>query len=552
LTDILLVAGLSNRVNLVILYDIHETMKNSLIKNFILAFCFFFLVFGCASLPKDYERQSSSAFKHPETTYLGKFFSKSMAKHPGQSGYVLLNTGKEAFISRLAFTEIAERSIDAQYFIWKGDVSGRIFTERLIRAAGRGVHVRILVDDIHAGERDFRIAALDTHPNIDVRLFNPFGNRSLRILRNVEFIFDLSRLSHRMHNKLFVVDNQVAIVGGRNIGNEYFGLNPKFNFHDLELLAAGPIVEDISEGFDTYWNSTWAVPISALDGKKPTPEEADSLYQKLRSFVENQHDFPYDINFTNGTVMQTLELFHDRFIWAKGEVIYDKPDKVTGDVSSNLADALWMLGENIQHEVLMSSPYLSPAPRALEKIKEMTGIGVTYRLLTNSLASTDSVPAHSIYAKYRKKLLQQGVEVYELRPDAMTRSIHNADTVSEARLSLHAKAVIYDQKIVYVGSYNFNKAGRDLSMETGLIVYSPELAEQAIAVIEEDMKPENSWQVVLDEHNDNQTNPNRNSGFVWITEIDGKQVLYDYEPRSDIWRDLGNAFFSFFPLGDKL
>lgn len=527
-------------------------MQISLIKHFISVGLISLLIIGCASLPKDYDRQSSSAFKHPETTYLGKFFAKSMAKHPGQSGYLLLNTGKEAFISRLSFTDVAERSIDAQYFIWKGDISGKIFTERLLRAAERGVHIRILVDDIHAGGKDLKITALDYHPNIDVRLFNPFGNRSLRILRNVEFIFDLSRLSHRMHNKLFVIDNQVAIVGGRNIGNEYFGLNRKFNFHDLELLTAGPIVEDISEGFDTYWNSKWAFPISALDGKKPTQEEAGSLYEKLRVFIAEQKDFPYDINFTKDTVIQTLGLFHDKFIWAMGEVIYDKPDKVTGDVSSNLADVLWKLGENIQREVLMSSPYLSPAPRALEKFDEMTEKGITYRLLTNSLASTDSVPAHSIYAKYRKRVLQRGVEIYELRPDAMTRTIHNADTVSQARLSLHAKAVVFDKKIVYVGSYNFNKAGRDLSMETGLIVYSPELAEQATAVIEEDMKPENSWQVVLDEQNDTKTTSNRNSGFIWITENNGMQIHYEYEPGTNLWRDLGNAFFSFFPLGDKL
>jgi putative cardiolipin synthase len=526
-------------------------MNISLKKHFIFLGLISLLIIGCASLPKDYDRQSSSAFDHPETTYLGKFFAKSMAKHPGQSGYLLLNTGEEAFIARLAFADVAERSIDAQYFIWKSDVSARIFTERLIRAAERGVRVRILVDDIHAGGKDLKIAALDTHPNIDVRLFNPFGNRSLRILRNVEFIFDLSRLSHRMHNKLFVVDNQVAIVGGRNIGNEYFGLNRKFNFHDLELLAAGPIVEDISEGFDTYWNSKWAVPISILDGKYPTQEEAASLYQKLRSLVADQQDFPYDINFTKHTDMQTLDLFHDRLIWAKGEVIYDKPEKVIGDVSSNLADVLKKVGENIQSEVLMSSPYLSPDPQVLEKPDIVTEQGITYRLLTNSLASTDSVPAHSIYAKYRKRLLQRGLEIYELRPDAMTRTIHNAGTVAQARLSLHAKAVVFDRKIVYVGSYNFNKAGRDLSMETGLIVYSPELAEQAIAIIEEDMKPENSWHVVLDEQNDTEKYPNKNSGFVWITEKNGMKIQYDYEPGSNIWRDLGNAFFSSFPLHDK-
>jgi putative cardiolipin synthase len=525
-------------------------MRTPLIK-ILLAGLISFLIIGCASLPKDYDRQSSTAFKQPETTYLGEFFAKSMAKHPGQSGYLLINTGKEAFISRLAFADIAERSIDAQYFIWKGDLSARIFTERLIRAAERGVRVRILADDIHAGGKDLKIAALDYHPNIEVRLFNPFGNRTVRILRNVEFLFDLSRLSHRMHNKLFVVDNQVAIVGGRNIGNEYFGLNPKFNFHDLELLVAGPIVEDISEGFDTYWNSKWAFPISALGGKKPTPEEADILYQKLHAFVEDQQDFPYHINFTKDTVMQTLDLLHDGFIWAKGEVVYDQPDKVTGDVSSNLADVLKKVGANIQNELLISSPYLSPDPRMLEKPDEIATQGVTYRLLTNSLASTDSVPAHSIYAKYRKRLLQSSVEIYELRHDAMARNIHCADIVSHARLSLHVKAVVFDRKIVYVGSYNLNKAGRDLSMETGLIVYSPELAEQTIAVIEEDMKPENSWQVVLDEQNDTQTNPNRNSGFVWITERNGEQILYDYEPGSNIWRDLGNAFCSFLPLDDK-
>jgi putative cardiolipin synthase len=527
-------------------------MQSSLIKNFILAGLTSLLIIGCASLPKDYDRQSSTAFKQPETTYLGKFFAKTMAQHPGQSGYLLLNTPKEAFISRLAFADIAERSIDAQYFIWKGDLSAKIFTERLIRAADRGVRVRILVDDIHAGGKDLKIAALDYHPNINVRLFNPFGTRSRRILRNVEFIFDLSRLSHRMHNKLFVVDNQIAIVGGRNIGDEYFGLNPKFNFHDLELLAAGPIADDISEGFDTYWNSKWAFPISALGGKKSTLEEADSLFQKLHALVEDQQDFPYDIHFTKDAVMQTLDLFHDRFVWAEGEVIYDKPDKVTGDTSSNLADALKKVAENLQKELLISSPYLSPDPKILENPDEIATQGITYRLLTNSLASTDSVPAHSIYAKYRKRLLQSGVEIYELRPDAMARNIHCANIVSHAKLSLHVKAVVFDRKIVYVGSYNLNKAGRDLSMETGLIVYSPELAERTSAIIEEDMKLKNSWQVILVEQDNPQKNPHRNSGFVWITERDGERIQYDYEPKSDIWRDFGNAFFSFFPLDDKL
>jgi len=518
-------------------------------KNFIPAVLIVFLITCCASLPKDYDRQSSFALKHTGKTSLDNLLAESIAEHPGHSGYLLLNTGEDAFISRLSLADLAEFSIDAQYFIWKGDVSGIIFTERLIRAAECGVRVRILVDDIHAGGKGLKIGALDTHPNIDVRLFNPFGNRSLRILRNVEFIFDLSRLSHRMHNKLFIVDNKVAIVGGRNIGNEYFGLNRKFNFHDLELLVAGPIVEDISEGFDTYWNSEWAVPISVLDGIKPAREEADRLYENLGFFIKDQKDFPYDIHFSKDTALQKIGLFHNMFIWARGEVVYDRPEKVIGDVSSNLADALNKVGENIRGEILMSSPYLSPDPMVLEKTDVITGQGITYRMLTNSLSSTDSVPAHSIYAKYRKGMLKRGIEIYELRPDAMARDTHNAGNIAKARLSLHAKAIVFDRKIVYVGSYNFNKAGRYLSMETGLIVYSPELAEQAISIIEEDMKPENSWQVVLDEKNDTEVN-NRNSGLVWITERDGKQIKYDYEPGTDIWRDLGNAFFSLFPLGD--
>lgn len=231
---------------------------------------------GCASVPKDYPRTHSTAFPDYASTAIGTYFEKAAASHPGQSGFGILPDGSRAFTARIAMTELAEKTLDIQTFDWEADATGRILAERLVRAADRGVRVRILVDDLHLEGRDAVVAALDAHPNIEIRLFNPFAHRSGHAL---DFIADFDRVNHRMHNKLFVMDNAVVIVGGRNIGNHYFEVHQQVNFRDLDVIAGGPVVREASGVFDHFWNSDWAVPVRAMVDRPATEADLQRVVQ---------------------------------------------------------------------------------------------------------------------------------------------------------------------------------------------------------------------------------------------------------------------------------
>jgi putative cardiolipin synthase len=535
------------------LHDVRE-FTYPLIPKLLRAIMITLMLVGCASLPTDYQQTPSAAFKHPEVTTLGRLFAPSMARHPGHSGFLVLNESKDALLARIALAEVAEHTIDAQYFILKGDVTGKIFLERLLRAADRGIRVRLLIDDIEMGGKESNATAFDAHPNIEVRIFNPFATRGgASIRRGFELVVNLSRLNYRMHNKLFAVDNQVGIIGGRNIGDAYFGVDPKSNFRDLEVMAVGPIVEDLSEGFDTYWNSDWAIPISAFSTERPSAGQVDEIYHELRSFVADQADFPYRIPVGKQNIIQKLSDFRDEFIWAFASVTYDNPEKVRGDTSQNVGIQLRKIGDAVQREVLIVSPYFVPPREGMETLDEIRNRDVKIRILTNSLASTNATVVHSGYAKYRRRVLWRGVELFELRPDAASRNIHTADPSLPHRLTLHIKAAVFDRRVVYIGSYNFDRRGANLSTETGLLVYSPELAQKVTAFVEADMQPENSWQIIIEEETETGSGTHYASGeLVWITERDGKEVRYRYEPGASFGRRFGAFFFSLFPIDDQL
>ena len=279
---------------------------------------------GCASVPKDYPRTPSTAFPDYASTAIGAYFEKAAASHPGQSGFAIFPDGRRAFTARIAMTELAEKTLDAQYFSWDADATGRILAERLVRAADRGVRVRILVDDLNFKGRDAVLAALDAHPKIEIRLFNPFVHRSAHLL---DFIADFGRVNHRMHNKLFVMDNAVAIVGGRNIGNHYFEVHQQVNFRDLDVAAGGPVVREASGVFDHFWNSDWAVPIRAMVDRPAT--EAD-----LRRVVQTGHEqiakepYPYPLDEDIAGLKSELTAIFDALIWAPGHMIFDDPNEI--------------------------------------------------------------------------------------------------------------------------------------------------------------------------------------------------------------------------------
>jgi len=499
---------------------------------------------GCTTTLPAGERPVSTAFSETGDTSLGRMLDSSLVHHPGQSGFFLLNTGEQAFEARMVLADLAERSLDMQYYIWEGDSSSRILGERILAAADRGVRVRILLDDFYlGGSRDFTVAAFDRHPNIEVRLFNPMGIRRRPLLRGLELATRVARLKHRMHNKLFVADNRVGIMGGRNIGDIYFGVDSKRNYRDLDVMTVGPIVPRMSESFDTYWNSEWVIPIRAVRGRLPSPEEAEAIMRESRSFAEQEREFPYRLPPERTAVVDTMTSLAQRFIWGTADLVYDTPDKVAGDISENVSLSLLAILEESRREVLLVSPYLMPVSKELEGFVRLIENGASVRILMNSLASTDVALAHAGYAPHRHKILEMGARLYELRPDAESRSLYLAAPDGPGDLSLHAKTAVFDRRVVYIGSYNLDRLGAQVITEIGLIIHSPELAEQLLELIEVDLRSENSWLVTLEERDSR-----RKARLVWVGAGEGGEVRYERDPEVGMGRRIQNFFFSLLPI----
>ena len=504
--------------------------------------CVFFLLIGlvlagCATLPKEYPRNPSTAITDYTGTSLDQLFEKDAAQHPGESGFAIIRHGRQAFTARVALTDLAEKSLDLQYYIWERDETGRILAERLVRAADRGVRVRVLLDDINT-ESDVPIAAaLDVHPNIEVRIFNPFANRGARLF---DFALDLDRVNHRMHNKLLVADNAVAIVGGRNIGNHYFGVATDANFRDLDIAAAGPVVRDASTVFDHFWNSDWAVPVSALLERPYT--DAD-LQATVRSFRERiaAEPYPYPLDQDVAALRADLTSIRDKFIWAPGQIVWDDPNDIKAGVEHGRLDkAFYRKLDTLQKEILIESAYFVAGDRGVAKARELHDRGIRIRVLTNSLATNDVLAAHAGYAKYREALLASGVELYELRPDA--GAIKKKVISGQSKAALHTKAMVFDRESVFIGSFNLDPRSANLNTEAGLYVESPELAEQVIAYMDEGVRPENSYRVMLDE----------NGHLVWETEINGMAVIFHQDPETGFWDRFMSGFIGLLPVEHQL
>ncbi len=495
------------------------------------------LLAGCASLHEDYPRTSSVALADHGTTTLAKLLSPAADAHPGRSGFAIIRDGQAAFTARLALSELAEKTLDLQYFIWEADESGRILTQRLLQAADRGVRVRVLVDDINVHGRDALLAAMDAHPNIEIRLFNPFANRGIPKL---EFILHFNRVNHRMHNKLFVADNSVAIVGGRNVGNHYFDVSTDANFRDLDVAAGGPVVREASSVFDYFWNGKWAVPIGAVVDRSYTEAEMRSVFETVDERIASD-EFPYQVDQAVADLKARLTEIADDFIWARGWFVWDDPASIVAEGStSTLLENLHRRTDSLEREILVESPYFVPRDRAIEKMKALTERGVRIRLLTNSLASNDVLAAHAGYADRRRQVVESGVELYELRPDAAP--IKKRFRIASSRAALHAKVIVFDRKDVFVGSFNLDPRSSDINTEAGLYVESPELAAQTVDFMDKGVRPDESYRVLIDEDGD----------LYWLTEIDGREVRFDVEPESSFWQRLWVGFIGLLPIEDQL
>jgi len=459
------------------------------------------------------------------------------ASGPDASGFRLLERNEDGLRWRLALVDSARSTLDLQYYVWAGDTSGVLLMTRVVAAADRGVKVRMIIDDLDTmmkdadtrKVRDSPIAKIDRHPNIAIRLFNPWHNRSL-VGRGVESAGDLARLNHRMHNKLFVADNRVAIVGGRNIGAEYLGLNPKYNFYDLDVLGVGPMARQGSAVFDRYWNSPLVVEVDRL-GLEATPGDLPEMMAKASARLALAPELarfplaPQDWTAELDALRATLEPGHSR-------VVADQPGE--GSVRHWMPRAIATLIRTAKRELLIANAYIIPDQDMIELLRGLIAHGVTVRILTNSLATTDVPAVNSHYKLWRRDLIEAGVELHELRPDAALKATA-ADTppISSAFMGLHAKAIVLDRERVFVGSMNLDPRSVGVNSEMGVVVESPGLGRIAASAVEEALKPENSWRVVLDP----------DGGLRWVA---GTQVRR-FQPARSFWDRVQDLVYMVFP-----
>lgn len=459
------------------------------------------LLAGCASSLPDKNFPTSYAIKPDRGSEISRYVrAHQPPDSEALSGFTLVQTGTDALAARLAMIDRAEHSLELQYYIYRGDVTGGLIAERLLSAADRGVRVRLLLDDIGSGLRDFDVAALNHHPNIQVRLFNPLTLRG-RISRYFSKLGEFGRINYRMHNKLMIVDSQMFITGGRNIGDEYFSLSV-MDFQDIDILGMGRITRDVASSFDDYWNANESVPVDHMIGR--SDERAE---RRLRAQLK-----AHRARHAGGDYLQAVDespftraLHDDRIVWHWGEAVWlsDPPTKADpGHITNQepiLARKLVRHVRGSQQEVLLMSAYFIPGSRGEVFLIDMVEHGVDVRVLTNSLASTDVLAVHSGYASYRKPLLQGGVRLWELRKQAGEQD-HTSAFLGESLASLHAKAFVFDRSKLFVGSVNLDPRSIMLNTEAGVLVQQPELAAELVRLFNHWTSADFSYELSLDEH----------------------------------------------------
>jgi putative cardiolipin synthase len=494
---------------------------------------------GCARLPALDGRPASVALGDTADTRLGEAVLPFTEARPGLSGVVPLADGRDAFAARAELADAAERTLDVQYYIWRDDMSGTLLAEALRRAADRGVRVRLLLDDNNTAGLDERLAALDAHPGIEVRLFNPFAARRWRVLG---FLTDFARLNRRMHNKSFTADNQATIVGGRNVGDEYFGAGQDALFVDLDLLAVGPVVDEVSREFDRYWASDSSYPadrvLPAVDPAATTaltgaasPALRDPA---VRAYAEALDRSPFVRDMLAGRL---------RIYWAPARVLSDDPAKGLGRAAGDAL--LWtrlkeFLGAPTR-ELELVSPYFVPGAGGVEFFAALAERGVRVKVLTNALEATDVAIVHAGYAKRREPLLEAGVALFEMKrafasPSGGGRGLTGGSSGSSYS-SLHAKTFSVDRSRVFIGSFNFDPRSARLNTEIGFVIDSPDLARAIADALAENV-PTHAYEVRLTD-----------AGMLrWVERADGRELVHDREPGTGPWLRVGVWLVSLLPI----
>lgn len=480
---------------------------------------------ACASLPTDYSKPPSSAIRDTSDSFLAQKIEPLAAKHPGESGFYVLSSGVDALSARLRLAEKSEKSIDVQYYYVLPDITGGLLFDQLLKAADRGVRVRVLLDDISTKGYEQLFGVLSANPNFEIRLTNPFANRKEPAL---DFVSDFKRVNHRMHNKSITFDSVATIVGGRNIAVEYFGDSENFNYYDLDVAAFGKVADEVSTEFDTYWNADETIPVTAFIEPDDSPESMQALQKQFDELVQEARVTPYAAALHSALDEQLLQGDGDNLVWAPAQIVYDLPygettetgvagPKVLGGIIESVTDAA-------TEELFVVSPYFVPGEVGVQHFRALRERGVRCIVVTNSLASTDVVAVYSGYKDYQKPLLELGVELWEVMtyPDKPGRQ-RGAPT---DKRSLHAKTFTVDRKRIFVGSFNWDGRSRNINTEMGVLIESDELAARLIDNVSAALTGA-AWKLRLNDKGE----------VEWVGYLDdGTEVVYTKPPQTSAWK----------------
>lgn len=509
------------------------------------------MITACSTSPVPYQHAFQATVPEPAAEgpltwwqTLGDSDYSTINGEPPASGFRLIHEGSEAFEARIVSARLARQHINIKYYIWKDDKAGQRLVYELINAAERGVRVSVLLDDMDVRGSDRALAMLDQHENIEVRVFNPFISRWGLLRFGIEFVFRGSDLNHRMHNKAWIVDGHFALVGGRNVGDEYFDGHHTFNFSDLDMAILGPLVQDADRTFIDYWNSPASIPIREIKRLDKDRKALEREHQNLREWLAAQEHHPLFNAVPYLEDRATDWLATGTYHWTSAaELVTDDPGKATGaaDLSPGVLEALIEHGRHARERVLIVSPYFVPGEEGTWHLANLARKGIDVRVLTNSLAATDVVFAHSGYARRRQALLDGGVTLYELKPRAFGETDYGDRGLGlgASRASLHTKAILFDDHTLFVGSFNLDPRSANINTEMGVITQDPPLAEQFLELFERTTQPAYTYQVGLDQ----------NQRITWT---DGNGESHLREPEASLWRRLLSGFAGLLPIESQL
>lgn len=500
------------------------------------------LLSGCASIDFDYPRVESTAPLDTDDTFLGSEFVEMVESKPeAESGFYPLLDGLDALSARLLLAKRAERTIDTQYYLIKTDQTSFAFIGALLQAADRGVRVRLLLDDVFTKGYDAGMAALDSHPNFSIRIFNPANRGAMG--KFYSSTTNLSRINRRMHTKSFTADNQITILGGRNIADEYFGAREDAKFGDLDVVGVGSIVKGVSNMFDSFWNHETALPIAAF---AKMPDDPAAELENLRVRFAASREQIMQTKYADAVVTRALEFLvmdDDVFDWSPYELVYDSPDKGIKSksgpsiaITTPLLEAL----QSAEEELIVLSPYFVPRKKGIEIFSELQARGVKVTIITNSLAANNHASVHGGYAPSRKPLLRNGVRIYEVRPDAEVPGSQSY-AADDARTTMHTKAFLVDRKAVFIGSFNFDPRSANLNTESGVIIRSEKMATHFGDLIYSRLERQ-TYEVFLNEEGD----------LRWRGFKDGQEIIYKKEPESTWGRRFTAGFVRMMPIRGQL